>query len=355
MSNRSYEIVELLGDGISAELSTAIHSVARALPFSLRFHPVDLSHASRERAGAFALYEEAERAIRKHHVAIKYPTETFKESPNAVLREKLNFTVIHRPVASIPGIPTLFKSPIDLHIIRIATGGTYEDAGRRVGTDAAVSVRVIEAKPCLEAAHFAFQLSRQLRCGVVSTSKYTIQRATDGLFEDCVKAIANTHPGTPHRSELFDSLLAKLVMKPAEYRIIVTPNEYGDFLSDLACGLIGSMGLGDSASYSFKPDGKIENAMFDPAGGTAPDIAGKNICNPSAALLALSTMLRHIGESSHGDALKLAVLGAIGDGERTRDLGGSLGTREFTDVVIRRMQHMNSGVATPQPAGSGKS
>lgn len=337
MAIRNYEIVELLGDGISPELSASVHSVAEALPVKLHFHPVDLSRESREKFGARSLYEAADASIRKFRVAIKYPTETYKESPNAVLRELLNFSVIHRPVASIPGIQTLFKKGIDLHIVRIATGGTYEDSGRRVGTDAAVSVRVIEAKPCTEAAQFAFRLAKQLNCGVVSSSKYTIQRATDGLFEDCVSNVAKLNPNIIHRRELFDSLLAKLVMKPEDYRIIVTPNEYGDFLSDLACGLIGSIGLGDSASYAFNPDFSIAHAMFDPAGGTAPDIAGKDIANPTATLFALSSLLKHVGEPRFGAALKKATLGAIEDGERTRDLGGSLGTREFTDVVTRRM------------------
>src|SRR5262245_61443021 len=137
MPERSYDLVELLGDGISPELSAAVHAVAAALPFAIRFHAVDLSIGEREARGAQTLYAEAEAAIRKFHVAVKYPTETRKESPNARLRELLDFSVIHRPVASIPGIPTKFQHPLDLHIVRIATGGTYEDAGRRVGTDAA--------------------------------------------------------------------------------------------------------------------------------------------------------------------------------------------------------------------------
>jgi isocitrate dehydrogenase (NAD+) len=336
MTTHACDIVEILGDGISAELSASVHTVARALPAELRFHPVDLSRENRERQNESTLYDDVETQVRKFHVALKYPTETYKESPNAILRERLDFSVIHRPVATIPGIPTLFKKSIDLHIVRIATGGTYEDAGRRVGSDAAVSVRVIEARPCEEAAHFAFALAQRLRCGVVSSSKYTIQRATDGLFEACVSSVAKNHTHIPHRRELFDSLLAKLVMKPEEYRVIVTPNEYGDFLSDLACGLIGSMGLGDSASYSFKPDGTVENAMFDPAGGTAPDIAGRNLANPAAALLAFANLLRHVGLGKIGDAVHAATFGAIGAGERTPDLGGTLSTTEFTNVVVRR-------------------
>ncbi len=343
MSRPRYDVVEVLGDGISSELSTAVHRVADALPVDLVFHPVDLSRASREKGDLDALYGEAETRIRLHRNALKYPTETFRESPNQVLRERLRFSVIHRPVATIPSIPTHFTQPLDLHIVRVATGGTYEDAGRTIGLDAAVSIRVIERRPSTEAAWFAFRLANQLGCGVVSTSKWTIQRAADGLFEESVDGVARRYPGVRHRRELFDALLARLVMVPDQYRVIVTPNEYGDFLSDLACGLIGSLGLGDSAAYSFTKDGEIDCALFDPAGGTAPDIAGKDVCNPSAALFAMSTLLTHVGQAALGAALKRATLDAIGGGERTRDLGGTLGTRAFTEVIVRRMLALLEG------------
>lgn len=337
MSQRAYDVVEILGDGISAELSASVHKVANALPVTIQFHPVDLSRKNREEVGSDKLYDETEALVRQYKTALKYPTETFKESPNAVLRDRLNFSVIHRPVTTIPGIPTLFSKPIDLHIVRVATGGTYEDAGRRVGSDAAVSIRIIERIPCLAAASFAFDLASKLGRGVVSTSKWTIQRAADGLFEEAVDDVRRRYPQVPHRRELFDALLARLVMRPEEYCVIVTPNEYGDFLSDLAMGLIGSVGLGDSASYSFTDDGKVEFALFDPAGGTAPDIAGRDLANPTAALFAFSTLLRHVGEDRLGTALRRACLDAIGSGERTRELGGSLGTMAYTDAVIRRM------------------
>ncbi|HKD99896.1 MAG TPA: isocitrate/isopropylmalate family dehydrogenase [Planctomycetota bacterium] len=336
MHPTSHTVVELLGDGISPELSASVHRVVDALALPIAFEPIDLSRRSRESRGSEPLYAEAVAQIRRRRAAIKYPTETYRESPNAVLRDRLGLSVIHRPVATIPGIPTLFTRPLDLHIVRVATGGTYEDHGRRVGSDAAVSIRVIEKKPCAEAAEFAFRLASGLRAGVVSSSKWTIQEAADGLFHEAVDEVARRHAGVPHRRELFDALLARLVMRPDDYRVVVTPNEYGDFLSDLACGLIGSMGLGDSANYSFRENGEIDCAIFDPAGGTAPDIAGKDLANPSAALFAFATYLRHLGDERSGTALRRAVLDAIAAGERTRDLGGRLGTSAFTDAVVRR-------------------
>ena len=331
-----YTIVELLGDGISAELSESVHRIAQTLPCDIEFAPLDLSVEARTSRGA-AVYDDAEGLMRKHTVGLKYPTATVDESPNNVLRERLDFSVIHRPVCTIPGIKTNFRSTIDIDVVRVATGGTYEDAGRKIGPDTAVSLRVIERDPARHAARFAFKLAMLRKGGVVSTSKYTIQAITDGLFEEVCGNVSVDYPGIPYRRELFDALLAGIIMYPERYRVIVCPNEYGDFLSDTACGLIGSVGLGDSASYAFSRSGKVTLAMFDPAGGTAPDIAGKGLCNPAAALFAFSSLLRHLGEVD-GRELRTAVISAIADGEKTADIGGNLSTSEFTEAVARRFQ-----------------
>lgn len=329
-------VAEYHGDGISSELSQSVHAVAAALPIDVRFHAVDLTLASR-RKDANACYDAAMAAIAEHGVALKYPTVTEKESPNKVLRERCDFSVIHRPVATLPGVKTRHDGKVDLHVVRVAVGGTYEDAGRRIGDDVAVSIRVIQRRPSREAALFAFRLAKSLGAGVCSTSKYTIQRATDGLFEEVVAGIAKDFPVVPHHAELFDSLLYKLILKPENYRVIVTPNEYGDFLSDMACGMVGSLGLGASANYGFDAAGNVRYAMFDPAGGTAPDIAGRGVCNPSASLLAFAMLLAHVGRRDLGEAVDGAVRGAIAAGESTRDLGGTLDTMAFTAAVCRRL------------------
>jgi isocitrate/isopropylmalate dehydrogenase len=339
---KTHRIVELLGDGISAELSASVHRAAQALGCTLEFVPVDLSLAARAARGQ-AAFDEAEACLRAHRVGLKYPTATTDVSPNNELRERLGFSVIHRPVCSIPGIQSNFTRKLDIDVVRIATGGTYEDAGRRIGPDTAVSLRVIERLPARDAARFAFKLAMLRQGGVVSTSKFTIQRNTDGLFEEAVSEVAQDYPGIPYRRELFDALLASLIMHPERYSVIVCPNEYGDFLSDTACGLIGSVGLGDSASYAFDDKRVISLALFDPAGGTAPDIAGQNACNPSAALFALSSLLKHVGELRAGANLRQAILDAIAAGEKTADIGGRLKTDEFTEAVVRRLETSLAG------------
>ncbi len=329
-------VAEFLGDGISSELSTSVHTVAETLPLNVQFYPVDLTLETR-RADPESCYDKAIAAIQKHRVAMKYPTVTETESPNKVLRERCNFSVIHRPVATLPGVETRHQGKLDLHIIRIAVGGTYEDAGRRIGDEVAVSIRVIERRPTREAALYGFRLAKRLGCDLISSSKYTIQRATDGFFEEIVRGVAKEFDGVGHQSELFDALLYKVLKTPEDYRVVVTPNEYGDFLSDMACGMVGSIGLGASANYSFDDKGDVALAMFDPAGGTAPDIAHKGICNPAAALLAFGMLLTHSGFRGLGTFVDEAVRGCIADGESTGDLGGKLNTAEFTAAVCKRV------------------
>lgn len=334
----TYRIAELHGDGISEELSRAIHTLVEKLPVNIEFVPVDLSQESRERRGDRTVYDEAEATMRACKTAIKYPTATTSTSPNRELRERCNFAVIHRPVATMPGIDTNFRASLDIDIIRVATGGTYEDMGRRIGPDTAVSLRVIERTPSRRAGRFAFKLAQMRGCGVVSTSKYTIQKETDGLFEEVVALVARDYPATPYRQELFDALLAGIIMKPERYGVIVCPNEYGDFLSDAAMGLVGSIGLGDSASYAFDDQGQVTLAMFDPSGGTAPDIAGQNLANPTATFFAFANMLRHLGEVDLSTRVRAAVRTCIAEGRKTRDIGGDLSTTEFTAAVVAQAQ-----------------
>lgn len=327
-----YQVTEILGDGIGAELSSAIHRLADALPVKLDFVAVDFSLANR-RARGRAIYDEAVEAITATRMALKHPTTTAEESPNAILRRRLDLSVIHRPVYTIPGVPTNFRSEIDLDIVRIATGGTYDDPGRMIGEDGAVSLRIVERRPVREAARYAFNLARKTGKRVTSSSKYTIQKATDGLFEQVAQEVSQQFPEVPHAVELFDALLGKVIMAPEKFQIVLVLNEYGDFLSDMACGLAGSLGIGASANLGFDPAAVVRVALFDAAHGTAPDIAGKNLANPTAIFLALSLLLYQLGEISVGQAVKNATLDLLRQGIRTRDLGGTESTESFTAAV----------------------
>lgn len=340
-------ITELHGDGIGPELATAIHRIADALPIELDFEGVDWSLERRERDGDAAI-DEAEESMRRNKLALKYPTVTRSTSPNALIRRRVGFSVIYRPAISIKGISSNFKENVNLHIVRIATGGTYDDPGQLIGQNAAVSLRMVERGPCAQAAKFAFDLARKKGLSMTSSSKHTIQRVTDGLFESVVADVRREgYTDVPHHVELFDALLAKVILKPQDFEVVLVLNEYGDFLSDMASGLVGSLGTGASGNFSFDADHNVDIAMFDPAGGTAPDIAGQDKCNPSAIFLAFGMLLDHIDRYDLGHALRLAVLGAIEAGETTADLGGRLGTSGFTDAVLRRIEQE---LTNPSPA-----
>ncbi len=328
----TYAVTELLGDGIGAELSRSVHTLADALPVRLDFTPVDLTLANR-RARGKAVYDEAVEAVTTTKVALKYPTVTAEESPNQVLRRRLDLSVIHRPVYTIPGVPTNFTRNLDVDIVRIATGGTYDDPGRAIGDDAAVSLRIVERRPVREAARYAFGLARKVGKRVTTASKYTIQKATDGLFESVAGEVARQYPEVTHNVELFDALLGKLIMAPEKFEIVLVLNEYGDFLSDMACGLAGSLGIGASANLAFDASSVVRVALYDAAHGTAPDIQGKNLANPTAIFLALSMLLTQLGEVALGQSLKAATLDLLRQGVRTRDLGGSESTDSFTAAV----------------------
>jgi isocitrate dehydrogenase (NAD+) len=329
-------VTELRGDGIGPELEASLHQVVEALPLALEFDSIDWSLERRERDGDAAI-DEAETSLRRNRVGLKYPTVTRTRSPNRQIRRRCNFSVIYRPAATIPGVRSNFTQPLDLHIVRVATGGTYGDPGQLVGREAAVSIRMVERRPVEEAAAFAFELARRHGFRVTSSSKYTIQRVTDGLFEKVAREVAEHYPDVPHSVELFDALLAKVILRPDGYRVILVLNEYGDFLSDMASGLVGSLGTGASGNFAFDENRQVSLALFDPAGGTAPDIAGRNVCNPTGMLLSFAMLLDHIDRRDLGEALRQSLYSAIGDGDATGDLGGRLRTTEFTREVVDRL------------------
>ena len=188
------KITELLGDGIGPELRESVYAIADVLPIDFEFIPFDLSLKNRE-SGDRHLFDRVVESMNETKLSLKYPTVTNVSSPNAVIRRMCNFSVILRPVISIKGIKTNFKEEVFLYIVRIATGGTYDDPGRMVGKDAAISVRLVERDPCRQAARFAFEFARKKDLRVTSSSKYTIQRATDGLFQQVVEDV---HQGLMH-------------------------------------------------------------------------------------------------------------------------------------------------------------
>ena len=161
--------------------------------------------------------------------------------------------------------------------------------------------------------------------------------------------VSRLYPEVPHNVELFDALLGKVIMTPEKFQIVLVLNEYGDFLSDMACGLAGSLGVGASANLAFDPSAVVRVALYDAAHGTAPDIQGKNLANPTAIFLALSMLLYQIGEIAVGQAVKNVTLDLLREGVRTKDLGGSESTDSFTLAVAAEVARRLA--PPPKPEG----
>ena len=242
----SYPVVELLGDGIGAELSRSIHTLADALPVKLDFQPVDLTLANR-RARGRAVYDEAVEAVQESKFALKYPTVTAEESPNAVLRRRLDLSVIHRPVYDDPRrAEQLPPRTLDLDIVRIATGGTYDDPGRAIGDDGAVSPPDRRAPPGARGRAVCLRPGERKygsEAGHSAPRNTRFKKPPTACSRPSPVEVAQQFPDIPHG--------VRAVRRPARPRSSCSRtatrsswclNEYGDFLSDMACGLIGSLG-----------------------------------------------------------------------------------------------------------------
>jgi isocitrate dehydrogenase (NAD+) len=222
---------------------------------------------------------------------------------------------------------------IDLVIVRENTEGLYSGVEHMVGEDAAEAIKIITRKASERICRHAFELARiQNREKVTLVHKANIMKLSDGLFLDCGRKIAKEYSDIKFEDVIIDAMCMKLVQTPQEYDVIVAPNLYGDILSDLTAGLIGGLGFAPGANI-----GK-EIAVFEPVHGTAPDIKGKNMANPTSAILSGIMMLRHIKENESADRIERALKRTLEIKEcKTCDLGGKLTTDEYTDLIIKNL------------------
>jgi isocitrate dehydrogenase (NAD+) len=278
-------------------------------------------------------------SIKKNKVALKGPVTTpvgkgFK-SVNVTLRQELNLYANIRPIKTYAGVPSRFED-IDLIIVRENSEDLYAGIEHMVTEDIAESIKIISKKASDRIVEYAFKLAKeQNRSEVIAVHKANIMKLSDGLFLKCARNIAAQHKEIAFGDVIVDAMSMKLVMNPDKYDVLVMPNLYGDILSDMAAGLIGGLGLVPGANIG------EEGAVFEPAHGSAPDIAGLNLANPTACILSGVMMLRFIGENDAADIIEKAVEDVLKEGKYlTCDLGGTTGTREFTEVVIEKMNKM---------------
>jgi len=263
-------------------------------------------------------------------------------SVNVGLRKALDLYANLRPVWNLPGVEARFQG-VDLVIVRENTEDLYAGLEHEVVPGVVESLKIITEKASSRIAHFAFKhAQRHGRRKVTSIHKANIMKQSDGLFIDCVRRAARDYIEIQYEERIVDAACMQLVMQPEQFDVLVLPNLYGDIVSDLCAGLVGGLGVVGAANLG------SEMAVFEAVHGSAPDIAGKNLANPTALLLSAVLMLRHIDEGAAADRV-MAALGDVLTAKkvRTRDLGGTASTLEFADAVARTLQ---AGAAAPAKA-----
>lgn len=329
------KITLIPGDGIGLEIMYASKDIIDAATSNIEWEEASAGYRAYEKCGQL-LPEETIKSIEKNKVALKGPITTpvgkgFR-SINVQLRQTFNLFSNVRPVKSYEGIDSLYKN-LDLVIVRENSEDLYRGIEHMVTKDAAESIKVITREASERIAKFAFELAqKEKRNKVTLTHKANIMKLTDGLFLESGNRVAANYPGIRFEDVIVDAMAMKLVMKPYDYQVIVAPNMYGDILSDLAAGLIGGLGMAPSANIGDRA------AIFEPVHGSAPDIAGQNIANPTAAILSGIMMLKYLDEEDAAVKIENALIRVLKNKElHTKDIGGCLTTTEFKNEIIKEM------------------
>jgi isocitrate dehydrogenase (NAD+) len=331
----THRITLIPGDGIGPEVSAAVLRIVDAAGVSIEWERFVVGGHAQDVAGS-SLPDDVIESVRRNKVALKGPVATpigsGFESVNVRLRKILDLYANLRPVRNLPGVQSRFGD-VDLIIVRENTEGLYSGLEHEVVPGVVESLKIITEKASTRIALFAFEFAKKYgRKKVTAVHKANIMKKSDGLFLQCFRKIAVDYPSIEHDEKIVDNLCMQLVMNPYQFDVLLMENLYGDIVSDLAAGLVGGLGVVPSGNLG-------ENAsLFEAVHGTAPDIAGKNMANPTALLMSTIMMLRHIGEAAAGDRIETALNQVLQKREHvTRDLGGKASTSEFTDAIIAQL------------------
>jgi isocitrate dehydrogenase (NAD+) len=280
-------------------------------------------------------------SITRTKVALKGPVTTPVgggfTSVNVGLRKALGLYANLRPVWNLPSVPSRFTG-VDLVIVRENTEDLYSGLEHEVVPGVVESLKIITAEASERIATFAFEYARRNgRKRVTAIHKANIMKMGDGLFLASVRKVAASYPDIVCDERIVDAACMHLVINPSQFDVLLLPNLYGDIVSDLCAGLVGGLGVVPGANLG------TEIGVFEAVHGSAPDIAGKNLANPTALLLSALLMLRHIGEGAMAARVMAALGTVMSEGRvRTRDLGGTAGTREFADAICSKLGRQGS-------------
>jgi len=338
-----YTATLIEGDGIGPDVVGAALQVLEAARAPIRWEPMLVGQRAYERTGAL-LPAGVLASIKRNRIALKGPLTTpvgeGMPSLNVRLRKELDLYACVRPVRSLPGVPALYAD-VNLTVIRENTEDLYAGIEHEIIPGVVESLKIITKAASLRIARFAFLHVRQAGYRTVTAiHKANIMKLSDGLFLDCCRQTAREFADIQYTEVIVDNACMKLVMHPHAFGVLLTPNLYGDILSDLAAGLgvVPGANIGD------------ESAVFEAVHGSWPEAAAQGIANPTALILTAAMMLRYLGEEERARAVEGAVRCALAEGIHiTPDLGGTATTQDFTDAVIRCL-----GRVGQQPAGAGK-
>jgi isocitrate dehydrogenase (NAD+) len=331
------QITLIPGDGIGPEVAEATVRAVEATGVELEWEQVEAGAKALEDLGQL-LPDDVFASLEITRVGLKGPTATpiggGHQSINVALRKKLGLYVNFRPVRMLPGLKTRFSDlALDLAIFRENTEDLYSGLEHEVIPDVVESLKIITKTASMRIARAAFEWARREgRRKVTAIHKANIMKMSDGLFLKCCRAVAGEFGEIQYTELIVDNACMQLVMRPETFDVLVLPNLYGDIVSDLAAGLVGGLGIVPGANLGDR------HAVFEAVHGTAPDIAGKGMANPTALMQSAALMLAHIGERPAALKLQAAVERVYAEGRHlTGDVGGTAGTAEFTGAVIAAM------------------
>lgn len=339
-----HTITLIPGDGIGPEIIAATVRVIESTGIDVEWETHILGAQALEKYGT-TLPDSAIDSIKKNRVALKGPVMTPVgkgfTSVNVGLRKALDLYANVRPVKALPNVECRYPE-LDLVIVRENTEGLYSGIEHVVIPGVVESLKVITEKASTRIARYAFEYARDNgRKKVTAVHKANIMKLSDGLFLECFHNVAKDFPEIEADDKIIDNCCMQLVMRPEQFDVLVMENLYGDILSDLCAGLIGGLGLAPGANIG------EQGAVFEAVHGSAPDIAGQGIANPTAIMLSAIQMLLHIGEREAARAFESALLEVFAEGTTiTKDLGGTAKTVEFANAIIAKLR--SGGAAATQ-------
>lgn len=331
-----HTITLIPGDGIGPEIIAATVGVVEATGVEIEWETQIGGSQAFEKFGS-TLPDSLIDSIKKNKVALKGPMMTPVgkgfTSVNVGMRKALDLYANVRPIKALPNVECRYPE-LDLVIMRENTEDLYAGLEHVVVPGVVESIKVITEKASTRIAKYSFEYAKRLgRKKATAFHKANIMKLSDGLFLDCFYKVAEDYPEIEADDKIIDNACMQLVMRPEQFDVIVMENLYGDIVSDLCAGLIGGLGLAPGANIG------LEAATFEAVHGSAPDIAGQGIANPTAIMLSAIMMLKHIDEFDAANRMEQAIMDVFREGEvRTKDLGGSASTSEFANAIIKKLK-----------------